>query len=99
VNYKIYIIEQHPLRLLVAFDIRRPLTGTAESLLYLIRDGLNLPRVATRADNKEICERAGILVQFQNCDVFGFLIFAGVNGFEHLASVIIGFPDHPTSCS
>ena len=65
-NYKIDVIEQYPLRLVVTFNVRRPFPSAAESLLYLIRDGLNLPRVATRADDKIIGEGAGCFVQLQN---------------------------------
>ena len=65
-NYKVDIIEQYPLRLVVTFHVRRPLPGAAESLLYLIRDGLNLPGVATRAHHKIIGEGAGRLVQLQD---------------------------------
>ena len=65
-NYKIDVIEQYPLRLVIAFNVRRPFPSATESLLYLIRDGLNLPRVATRADDKKICERAGCFVQLKN---------------------------------
>ena len=65
-NYKIDVIEQYPLRLVVTFNVRRPFPSTTESLLYLIRDGLNLPRVATRADDKKICERAGRFIQLKN---------------------------------
>lgn len=65
-NYKIDVIEQYPLRLVVTFNVRRPFPNTTESLLYLIRDGLNLPRVATRADDKKICERAGRFIQLKN---------------------------------
>ena len=56
--------------------------GFPESLLYLIRDGLNLPRVATRADDEVIGERAGGLIHLQDGDVFGFLGFGGLNRIE-----------------
>jgi hypothetical protein len=97
VDYKIDVIEQHPLRLVVALNVRRPFSRATESLLYLIRDGLNLPRVATRADDKKICERAGRFVQLKNRQVFGFFVFARVNRFQYLGSAGIDFPGHSTS--
>ena len=96
-NYKIDIIEQYPLRLVVAFYVRRPFPGATESLLYLIRDGLNLPRVATRADDKIIGERPRGFFQLQDGDVFRLFVFARVDGFQHLGSAVIDFPGHSTS--
>ena len=62
-HYKIDVIEQHPFGLFVAFDVGRSGAGLPESLLYLIGDGLNLPRVATGANNKKIGKPAGGLVE------------------------------------
>jgi hypothetical protein len=75
VNHKVHVIQQHPLGLVVALDVGRTDPGFPESLLYLIRDGLNLSGVATRADNKIISKRPGVLVHLQNGDVFGLLGF------------------------
>jgi len=57
-------------------------SGLSESLLYLIRDGLNLPRVATRADEKVISKRPGGLIHLQDGDVFGLLGLGGLDGVE-----------------
>jgi len=77
VDYEIHVIEQHPLRLVVALNVRRPQTLARESLLHLIRDGLNLPRVATRADHKIIGKAAGRLVQLENREILGLFVLAG----------------------
>ena len=61
-NYKIDVIEQHPLGLVVAFLVGRFDPRSGESLLYLIGDGLNLPGVATGANNKIVSERPGPLI-------------------------------------
>jgi len=75
VDHEVNVIEQHPLRLVVALDVGGADSGFPESLLYLIRDGLNLPRVATRADDKVVGERPGGLVHLQDGDVFGLFGF------------------------
>jgi hypothetical protein len=78
VNHEVNVIQQHPLGLVVALDMSRADSGLPESLLYLIRDGLNLPRVATRADDKVVGERPGGLIHLQDGDVFGLLGFGRV---------------------
>jgi hypothetical protein len=72
---EVHVIQQYPVGLAVSLDMGRTDSGLPESLLYLIRDGLNLPRVATRADDKVISERPGGLIHLQNGDVFGLLGF------------------------
>ncbi len=74
-NYEVNVVQQHPVSLVVALDMGGMDSGLPESLLYLIRDGLNLPRVATRADEKVIGERPGGLVHLQDGDVFGLFGF------------------------
>ena len=83
-NHEVNVIQQHPVGLLVPLDIGGADSGLPESLLYLIRDGLNLPRVATRADDKVIGERPGGLVHLQDGDVFGLLCFGRVYRVEYL---------------
>ena len=77
-NHEVNVVQQYPVGLVVALDVGRADSGLSESLLYLIRDGLNLPRVATRADDKIIGERPGGLVHFQDGDVFGLFGFGRV---------------------
>jgi hypothetical protein len=75
VNHKVHVIQQHPLGLVISLDVGRADSGFPESLLYLIRDGLNLSGVATRADDKKISKRPGGFVHLQNGDVLGLFRF------------------------
>jgi len=54
VNHEVRVVQQYPVGLAIALDVGRADPALRESLLYLIRDGLNLPRVATRADDEVI---------------------------------------------
>ena len=74
-NHEVNVVQQHPVGLAVALDVGRTDPGFPESLLYLIRDGLNLPRVATRADDKVISERPRGLIHLQDGDVLGLFCF------------------------
>lgn len=76
-DHEVHVVQQDPLRLFVALDVGGPQTGAGESLLHLIRDGLNLPRVATGANNEIIGEAAGRLVQFEHGEVLGFFFLGG----------------------
>jgi len=82
VNHEVNIVQQYPVGLVIAFDVGRTDSGLPESLLYLIRDGLNLSGVATRADDKVISKRSGGLIHLQNGDVFGLLGFGGLYRIE-----------------
>ena len=81
-NHEVNVIQEHPVGLAVTLDVGGMDPGLPESLLYLIRDGLNLPRVATRADDEVISKRPGGLVHLQNGDVFGFFGFGGLHCVE-----------------
>ncbi len=83
-NDKVHVVQQHPVGLLVALDRGGTDSSLSESLLYLIRDGLNLPRVATGADNKVIGERSRGLVHLQYGDFFSLLGFGCLYGFQQL---------------
>lgn len=74
-NHEVDVIQQYPVSLLVALDVGGADSVLPESLLYLIRDGLNLPGVATRTDDKVISKRPRGLVHLQNGDVFGLFGF------------------------
>ncbi len=74
-NHEVNVVQQYPFGLVIAFDVGRADPGLPESLLYLIRDGLNLSGVATRADEKIIGERPGSLIHLQNSDVLRLLGF------------------------
>jgi len=94
VNHEVDVIQKHPLGLVVPLDVGRSNSGLSESLLYLIRDGLNLPRVATRADDEVIGERPGSFVHFQDGNVFGFLGLGGLYCVEYLSHGRICFLGH-----
>ena len=83
-NHEVNVVQQYPVGLVVALDVGRADSGLSESLLYLIRDGLNLPRVATRADNEVIGECSGGLIHLQNGDFLGLFGFGCLYGFHHL---------------
>ena len=83
-NDEVHIVQQHPVGLLIALDRSGTDSSLPESLLYLIRDGLNLPRVATGADNKEIGKRSGGLIHLQYGDFVGLLGFGCLDGFQQL---------------
>jgi hypothetical protein len=82
VDHEVHVIEQHPLRLPVAFHVRRLHPSVCKSLLYLIRDGLNLPRVAAGTNDEIVGKRPAVLPQLQNRDIGGFFGFAGLQGLE-----------------
>jgi hypothetical protein len=77
-DYEIHIVKQHPVGLVITLDVRRPQAFPRESLLYLIRDGLNLPRVATAANDEKVGKAAGGFVEFEQSDIGGLLGFTGV---------------------
>ena len=78
-NHEVDVIQKHPLGLAIPLDVGGTNPGLPESLLYLIRDGLNLPRVATRADDEVISKRPGRFVHFQDGDIFGFFGLGGLH--------------------
>jgi hypothetical protein len=78
-DHEVHVIQQDPLGLLVALDVRGPESGAGESLLYLIRDGLNLSGVATGADDEIIGEAAGRLVELEQGDVLRLFFLGGGN--------------------
>jgi len=96
VDHEIHIVQQDPLRLFVALDMGGLQPGAGESLLYLIRDGLNLPRVATGANNEIIGEAAGGFVQLEHSEILGFLFLGGRQGIGDLPLQFI-FLRHETS--
>jgi hypothetical protein len=84
VDDKIHVVQKHPVGLAVALDVGGSDSALRESLLYLIRDGLNLPRVATRADDKVIREGPGVLIHLQNGDFLGLFGLRCANCLKHL---------------
>ncbi len=83
---KVYVIQQDPLGLVVPLDMRRADACVTESLLDFIGDGLNLSRVATRADKKIVGEGAAGFVQFQHRDFLSLLLLGSADRFQYLVS-------------
>ena len=93
-NHKVHVVQQHPVGLVIALDMGGADSGLSESLLYLIRDGLNLSGVATRADDKVISERPGGLIHLQDGDVFGLFGFGRLYRVEYLSHSRVRFLSH-----
>src|SRR5579864_3765276 len=99
VNDKVDVVEQNPLSLFVSLDIVGAEACGLKAEFDLVGDGLNLPRVGTAAQNKVVGKRARAFLHFQNGELFGFFLEAGVNGgsdlllelafFVHSSSVVI----------
>lgn len=93
-NHEVNVVQQHPVGLVIALDMGGTDSGLPESLLYLIRDGLNLPGVATRADDKIIGECPGGFVHLQDSDVFGLFGFGRLYRVEYLGHSRVLFFGH-----
>ena len=72
VHDEIDIIQQHPLRPVVAFHIVRVVAVALEAQLDVVGDRLDLPRVGAGAD-QEIIGETGDLSQVENYQIQGFL--------------------------
>ena len=101
---KIYVIEQDPLRLLVAFHVSWTQAGFVQPFLNFGSDSLNLPRIGSAAHDKVVGKCAGILFKFQHSDFFRLLFLAGADGFGDLAlevgflhSVVGRWPEYSSS--
>src|SRR5207245_4218986 len=100
VDDEVDVVQQHPLGLAVAFDVRRIETGPLQAELDFIGDRLDLPGIGSAANYKIVGESAGAFLQFEDRDFFGLLFLAGRNGFGALAlgvgdlheSVVVRFP-------
>src|SRR5690348_942951 len=86
VNDKIYIIEQHPIGLIVTFHLVGGNSFALEAQFHFIGDGLNLSGIFAAADYEVICECRGVLVHFEDADVLAFFFFAGLYGRCYLSS-------------
>src|SRR5258708_39257882 len=73
VDYEINIVEKDPLCLVVSLDARRTHTPLAERLLNIVRDGLYLAWICPGSNHKVIGKGAGVLVHFQNSQIFALL--------------------------
>jgi hypothetical protein len=91
VDYEIHVIEQHPLRLAVAFHMGGMETHAGESLLYFIRDGLDLPRVATAGNDKIIGERRRLSVHLQDGEILCLFRLGGADCLRYSLPQLAGF--------
>src|SRR5262245_3946709 len=57
-DHEIYIIQQNPFRLVVAFYAIRTLSGAGELLLYFIGDRLDLARIGSGAHDEIVGKRS-----------------------------------------
>src|ERR1051325_9922690 len=89
VHYEIHIIEQHPLRLLVTFNVSGAHSLCVESLRHFIADRLHLPRIASAANHRIIRECSRIFLELKNSDFFRLFFLAGLNGFSDLAFQVV----------
>src|SRR6266550_3678719 len=85
VDYEIHIIEQHPLRLLVALFVCDTYPESLKSLIHRIGDGLDLSGISPAAYDKIIGKRPRILFEFENSDLLGFFVLTSEDGFTDLA--------------
>ena len=97
-NHEVNVVQKHPVGLVVALDMGGTDSGLPESLLYLIRDGLNLPRVATGTDKKIIGECSRGLIHLQDGDILGLFGLGGLYGFQQLGHGYVLF-GHQLSAS
>ena len=87
VNNEVDVIEQNPLGLVVALGVRGVEAEAAlKTELDFVGNGLDLARVGAAAENEIVGEGAGVFVEFEDGDVFGFLVLGGGDGFDHLAA-------------
>ena len=61
-DYKIHVVEQHPIGLAVAFNVNGMKVQQSEALVDGIGDGLYLLRVGPIADDKVVGKGAGALL-------------------------------------
>lgn len=80
----VHVVEKDPLGQIVALAMIGIGPHLRESLLNLIRDGLNLPRVATAAQKKIVGEGTGFFRKLQNSHVVCLFRLGGLKGRNHL---------------
>ncbi len=90
-DYEIHIVEQDPLGLVVALNARRPHALIAKRLLHIVSDSLYLARICSGTNHKVIGKGAGVLVHFQNSQIFA--LFA-LNCAHRLRNLPPGFLGH-----
>ena len=86
---KVHVVEQHPLRLFVAFFVGHAQPDLFQALVDRVGNRLDLPRIGPAAHHKVIGECPGILFQFEDGDLFGLFILTGEDGFIYLLLQVI----------
>ena len=86
-HHKIYVVDQYPLRLFVAFDVVWVHPGALEPEFHFVRNRLYLARIRPAADDEVVGECPGIFVQLKNNKFLCLFFIAGVDrsgdlGFE-----------------
>ena len=69
-DHKIDIIEQHPLGLPVALDVRGPQSRCLQTQLHFVRNGLDLPRIGPAAHHEIVGKRSRPFFQLQYGNFF-----------------------------
>ena len=80
VDHEVHVVNEHPLGLVVAFDVRGAEASAFETEFDFVGNGLNLARVGTAAQNEIVGEGSGTLLHFENGKLLGFFFEAGLDG-------------------
>lgn len=83
-HHEVGVIDEDPLGLLVAFNLVRIESQLLlEPEFHFVGNRLHLPGIASAANQEVIGERAGVFVEFENGNLFGFFVLARCNGLRH----------------
>ena len=85
VDDEIHIVEQHPLRLFITFFVCDTDPYGFQTLVDSVGDCLDLPRVRPCAHDKVVGEGSRVFLQFEDRDLFSFLVLTSKDGFIDLA--------------
>jgi len=77
-DHKIYVIEQHPLRLLIPLNLIGTKAVLFQPQFHFVRNSLHLPRIAPAAHHEVIGKGAGPLLQFEYGNFFCLFFQAGL---------------------
>ena len=83
-HHKIYVVEQYPFGLVVAFFVGDALAHLLQPPLDFVGDGLHLPRVDSTANQEIVRKSVRFFFHFKNRNTFRFLILASRHGFGYL---------------
>ena len=81
---EIHIIDQHPLGLVVPFDMSWPQFCLLEAQFHFVRDSLHLPRISPVTQHKVVSEGSRPFFHLQNAKFLGLFIEAGLNSSSDL---------------